>query len=177
MQGFICGLFILFHRSMSIFYASPSTEYEQHGYVITGYLYSFLPVPCEIAIIYFTHAYAIIMCEYIGSHLSGVLLFATLWTVARQAPLSMGFSRQEHWSGFLCPRPGDLPDPGIEPMSFMFPALAGRFFTTSAICQLLLSLKYRSGLQRYFNSFRSFSFMYKFQNLSNSLRNPCRDFD
>ena len=41
----------------------------------------------------------------------------TLWTVAYQAPLSMGFSRQEYWSGLPCPLPGDLPDPGIEPMS------------------------------------------------------------
>ena len=63
--------------------------------------------------------------------LSHVQLFATPWTVAHQAPLSMGFSRQEYWSGLLCPLPGDLPDPGIEPMSFMSPALAGRFFTTS----------------------------------------------
>ena len=57
---------------------------------------------------------------------------ATAWTVAHQVPLSMGFSRQEYWSGLPCPPPGDLPDPGIEPTSLMFPALAGRFFTTSA---------------------------------------------
>ena len=44
-------------------------------------------------------------------------LFATLWTVAYQAPLSIGFSRQEYWSGLPCPAPGDLPDPGIEPES------------------------------------------------------------
>ena len=49
----------------------------------------------------------------------------TLWTVAHQAPLSMGFSRQEYCSGLLCPPPGDLPDPGIEPRSLMSPALAG----------------------------------------------------
>ena len=49
--------------------------------------------------------------------LSHVLLFATLWTVACQAPLSMGFSRQEYWSGLPFPSPGDLPDPGIEPGS------------------------------------------------------------
>ena len=52
--------------------------------------------------------------------------------VARQAPLSMGFSRQECWSGLPCSPPGDLPDPGIEPKSLLSPALAGRFFTTSA---------------------------------------------
>ena len=49
--------------------------------------------------------------------LSRVRLFVTPWTVARQVPLSMGFSRQEYWSGLPFPSPGDLPDPGIEPMS------------------------------------------------------------
>ena len=52
--------------------------------------------------------------------------FATPQTVAHQAPLSMGFHRQEYWSGLPFPSPGDLPDPGIEPAS---PALADRFFT------------------------------------------------
>ena len=51
------------------------------------------------------------------SHFSCVWLFATLWTVARQAPLSMGFFRHEHWNGLLCPTPGDLPNPEIESMS------------------------------------------------------------
>ena len=60
-----------------------------------------------------------------------VQLFVTLWTVARQALLLVGFSRQEYRSGLLCPPPGDLPDPGIKPGSLMFPALAGGFFTTS----------------------------------------------
>ena len=46
-----------------------------------------------------------------------VRLFATPWTVAHQAPLPMGFSRQEFWSGLPCPPPGDLPDPGIKPLS------------------------------------------------------------
>ena len=59
-----------------------------------------------------------------------VQLFATSWTVAHQAPLSMRFSRQEYRSG-LCPPPGNLPDPGIEPESLTFPALAGGFLTTS----------------------------------------------
>ena len=49
--------------------------------------------------------------------LSYILLFATPWTVARLAPLSMGFPRQEYWSGLPFPSPGDLPDPGIEPES------------------------------------------------------------
>ena len=56
----------------------------------------------------------------------------TLWTVAHQAPLPMEFSRQEYWSGLPIPPPGDLPNPGIEPVSLMSPALADRLFTTSA---------------------------------------------
>ena len=64
------------------------------------------------------------------SRFSCVPLFATLWTVAQQAPLPMGFSRQEYWSGLPCPPPGDLPDPGIKPSSLKSPALAGGFFTT-----------------------------------------------
>ena len=64
--------------------------------------------------------------------LSHVQLFATLWTVACQAPLSMGFSRQESWSGLSCPPPGDLPDPGIKLASLTSPALEGRLSTTSA---------------------------------------------
>ena len=71
------------------------------------------------------------------SHFSRVQLFATLWIVAHQAPLSMGFSRQEYYSGLICPPPGDLPDPGIQPMSLMSPALAGGFFTTSTTWEAL----------------------------------------
>ena len=61
-----------------------------------------------------------------------IWLFATLWTVAHQAPLSMEFSRQEYWSKLLCSPPGDLPHPGKGRVFFLSPALAGRFFTTSA---------------------------------------------
>ena len=52
--------------------------------------------------------------------------------VAQQAPLSMGFSKQQYWSTLPCPSLGDLPNPGIKPASFMSLTLAGRFFTTSA---------------------------------------------
>ena len=62
--------------------------------------------------------------------LSCVPLFVTLKTVTGKAFLSMGFSRQEYWSGLLFSLPGDLPDPGIESISLASPALAGRFFTT-----------------------------------------------
>ena len=67
------------------------------------------------------------------SHFSHVLLFAILRTVAHQTPLSVGFPRQGYWSGLPCPPPGDLPNPGIKPMSLAFPTLAGGFFTTPAI--------------------------------------------
>ena len=75
--------------------------------------------------------------------LSRVRLFVTPWTAAHQAPLSMGFPRQEYCSGLLfpspqeywsvlpCPPPGDLPEPGTEPTFFMSSALAGGFFTTT----------------------------------------------
>ena len=63
--------------------------------------------------------------------------FATTWTVAHQAPLSMGFSRQEYWSGLPHPPPGDLPDPGPEPTPLKSPALPGGLFTTSATREAL----------------------------------------
>ena len=59
--------------------------------------------------------------------LSSVQLLVTLWTVAHQAPLSMGFSRQEYWSGLPFPSPGDLLDPGIEPMSPAYSTFADTF--------------------------------------------------
>ena len=57
------------------------------------------------------------------SRFSRVQLFVALWTVALQASLSVGFSRQGNWSGFPCPPPGALPDPGIQPVSLASPAL------------------------------------------------------
>ena len=64
---------------------------------------------------------------------SRVRLCETLQMAAHQAPPSLGFSRQEYWSGLPCPPPRDLPNSGIKPASLMSPALAGRFFTTSSI--------------------------------------------
>ena len=66
--------------------------------------------------------------------------YVTLWTVAHQAPLSMGFSRQDSWSGLPFPPPGDLPDPGNEPTSLLSPALAGWFVTTSATWEALTGI-------------------------------------
>ena len=73
-----------------------------------------------------------ILCACVWSHFSCVWLFVTLGTVACQAPLSMGFSRQESCSGLPCSPLGDLPNPGTEPTSLMSPVLADGFFTTSA---------------------------------------------
>ena len=75
--------------------------------------------------------------------LSYIRLFVTPWTVAREAPLSMGFPRHEYWSGLPFSPPGDLPSPGIEPP--LSPALAGRFFTTAphSCCTIL----YVTGVQ------------------------------
>ena len=63
---------------------------------------------------------------------SHVQFCAIPWTTAHQAPLSMGFSRQEYWSGLPCPPPGELLDPGVKPASLMSPALASGFFIPSA---------------------------------------------
>ena len=71
------------------------------------------------------------MRAWVLSHFSCVHSFVTPWTVACQAPLSMEFSRQEYWSVLPCTPSGDLPNPKIQPASFMSPALAGEFFTTS----------------------------------------------
>ena len=75
-------------------------------------------VPSTAVLRYKTHLGSR-LCAHVCvlSHFSCAQLFAILWAVAHQAPLSMGFSRQEYWSGLLFPSPGDLPDPGIEPRS------------------------------------------------------------
>ena len=93
------------------------------------------------------------MCVYVCmlSCFSCARLFATPWTIARQAPPSTGFSRQEYWSVLLCPPPGDLSDPGIESESLMSPASASRLslmlpgkpkqgFSTSQFCSFLMYL-------------------------------------
>ena len=79
--------------------------------------------------------------------LSRVWLFATPWTIAYWAPLSMGLPKQEYWSGVPFPSPGDLPDPGSEPKSLASPASAGGFITTAPpgkMCLLSSSLKTRA---------------------------------
>ena len=66
------------------------------------------------------------------SHFSRVRLCVTPWTIACQSTLSMKFCKQEYWRGLPSPRPRDLPNSGIEPMSLMSPVMADRFFTTGA---------------------------------------------
>ena len=79
------------------------------------------------------------MCVCMLSHFSCVQLSVTLWIIALQALLSMGFAKQEYWSGLPCPSPGDLPNPGIEPSSLVSPALADQFFTTITTWKEMLS--------------------------------------
>ena len=92
------------------------------------------------------------------SRFSHVQLFVTQWTVALQAPLSMRFSRQEYWS-WLPWSPGDLPNPGIEPVSLMSPALTGRFFTTG--------ITWEVGQRHTFYFFKKLTFEYIYDCFSN----------
>ena len=90
-------------------------------WAIKSHIYVFVHIPSYICT-------RTCMC---ASCFSRVWLIVRLWTVAHQAPLSMGFSSQEYWSGLPYTPRGDLPDPEIKPMSLMSLALEGRFFTTS----------------------------------------------
>ena len=80
---------------------------------------------------------SVCVCAHVLNH---VWLFATIWTIAHQAPLSMKFSRQEFLSGLSFPTPRDLPNPGIEPASLVSPALVDRFFTTESYQKFILIL-------------------------------------
>ena len=82
--------------------------------------------------IFYVSNYNVIPHKCVLSCFSCVRFLVTLWTTAHQAPLSMGSSRQEFWSGLLCPSLGDLPNPGVKPMSLTSPALARVLFTTSS---------------------------------------------
>ena len=66
-------------------------------------------------------------------------LFVTLWAVACQGPLSMGFSRKEYWSGLPCPPLGNLPNPGVKLTSLMSPVLAGGFFPLGPLGKPILN--------------------------------------
>ena len=100
-----------------------------------GFVYGFVIFKIHLAIY---HAWFLISDSLYVYILSGNCLFATPWTIAHQAPLSMGFSRQEYWHGLPFPPTGDLSDPGIKPVSLTSPALADRFFTTSPTWEALV---------------------------------------
>ena len=88
------------------------------------------------------------------SHLSYVRLLATLWTVTHKAPISMGFSRQEHWSWLPCPPLRDFPNPEIKPELLTSPALEGGFFTTSTTYNyvVLLCCRYQHNIAKQLSS-------------------------
>ena len=79
------------------------------------------------------NSHGILLCVVVGLVAKSCLTLETLGTVACQAPLFIGFSRQEYWSKLPFPAPGDLPGSGMGPESLVPPALAGGFFNTSAI--------------------------------------------
>ena len=96
---------------------------SSNHYILVIVIYTFILYKNDIC-----HLCIIFLCIYVHTQsLSHVQLFVTPWTIAHQAPLSMGFPRQEYWRGLPFPSPGDLPNPGSEPSS---PALSGGFFTT-----------------------------------------------
>ena len=89
---------------------------------------------CFYKLLYtFVHSYIYFYTACVLSRFSHVRLLVNLWPVACHAPMSVGFSRQEYWSGLPCPSPGDLPNAGIKPTSLMSFALAEGFFTTSTL--------------------------------------------
>ena len=107
------------------------------------------------------------VCACVLSCFSCVQLFVTLWTVAHQAPLPMGFSRQEYWRGLTCFLPGGLLHPGIQPASLSSLVLAGGFFTTSTTWEALQGLHVDSTLSQAHESFhKAFPFW-----ISEKLRN------
>ena len=86
--------------------------------------------------------------------LSRVRLFGSPWTVARQAPLFMEFSRQEYWNSLPFTTPRDRPDPGVEPSSLVSPALAGGFFTTRATWEGLMGHTYAKNILAIYLKFK-----------------------
>ena len=102
------------------------------------------------------------------SHFSRIQLCVTLWTLAHQAPLSMGSSRKEYWNGLPCPPPGDLLDPGIKPASLTSPALANEFLTISITWEAPTS-----HTVSYFLSFSEASWQSPWCNDTVSVSDPC----
>ena len=107
----------------------------------------------------------------VAKSLSHIRLFGTLWTVAHQALLFMGFSRQEYWNGLPFPLPGNLPNPQIEPVSLTSPALACRFFTTSTTREAHAK-GYTRGFVFYFVLMIRFLFLAKIQEQGKEVSSP-----
>ena len=103
----------------------PKAQIGAECSVILGIWFSFTLCPYPLETVMDKWKERILIKSMHDSCFSHFQLFAARRTVARQAPLSMGFSRQEHWSGLPCPSPRNLPNPGIELESLMPPALAG----------------------------------------------------
>ena len=126
--SFSFSLFVLKVIDLSFFIITfiPITEFIQ--------IFSFVSLEKEAQIIVFRHFLYIVV---VVQSLSCVQLFSTPWTVAHQAPLFMGFPRQEYWSGLPLSSPVSFPDSGIEPESS---TLAGRFFTTEPPGKVFVSI-------------------------------------
>ena len=107
----------------------------------------FIISPGELVILLTTPYACVLRC------FSHVQLFAIQWSIVYQAPLSMGLSKQEYWSGLPCPPPGYIPDPGIEPLSQASPVLAGRFFTASTTWEAQQPCIYIHNRKRHFVKF------------------------
>ena len=116
------------HQIVSVFlpYPLPPTSRQNWIRLKLDRVLNFQYLQCSVLAFLFKTSIA---CIYAYMHI--VASIVSLWTVARQAPLSMGFSRQEYWSGLPVPPPEDLPKPRIKPTSLISTALVDRFLTTS----------------------------------------------
>ena len=116
------------HQIVSVFLPYPLPPTSQQNWIRPKLdrVLNFQYLQCSVLAFLFKTSIA---CIYAYMHI--VASIVSLWTVARQAPLSMGFSRQEYWSGLPVPPPEDLPKPRIKPTSLISTALVDRFLTTS----------------------------------------------
>ena len=126
---------VIFHKHLTKYYATMKIKVLKMFFYLCAflsvYLYTYLCI-CHLSVYLSSYLGAWVLRPF-----SQVRLCVTQWTVACQAPLSMGFSRQGYWSGLPCPPPGDLSNPGIKPTFLSSPALTGVFFTTSAAWEAL----------------------------------------
>ena len=101
------------------------------------FLYRYFFSLASFGIFYLSLIFCSLKMRCVLSCFSHVWLFATPWTIPHQSPLSMEFSRQEYWNRLPFPSPGDLPNPGMDLIFLMSPALVGGFFTTSTTWEAL----------------------------------------